>query len=174
MSETIAKRKCNGCKRVIHRRAGDTFRQYCRTCGKIRADNKAANEEAKKKVLSNKSDEDKRKLMVQASQIMLKAGDKYAEVVSICDRLMDLHGGLDGFCREWKHHIDVAARDNPGSKLILDQYHGIVRLHMKAAEHRPANTDIDQMELEDTAAELDRMATQLGLNVYGGLDEQSA
>jgi len=165
------KHKCRNsdCKRPIRKSVDGQHYNLCRQC---RLDAQMA-KEGKPEVDPTISRE-KRELMKQTSSILLRAGDKYAEVVQVCDRMMSMHGGLEGFCLEWKHQVDTAMSRNPGSRLVLDYFRDLVRLHMKAAEHRPANTDIDAMELEDVSAEVERMASQMGLRLLADENDEDA
>lgn len=156
---------CTVCKKPLRTRNHG----LCRSCRLHRQLKKA------EKTRAEKEEERRQKaLAARTSQMLLQAGDKYADVVAVCDEMMELHGGIKNFCEEWKNQLDIAICNSPGSKIVLSYYRDLVHLHMKAAEHRPANTDIDTMDLEDVSAEVAKMADEMGLRLHGEEDDEEA
>ncbi len=75
-------------------------------------------------------------------------------------------GGVEGFCNEWKKHIDILLATRPGSKVALDQFTDLMRLAKFATEHRSTAPDVATI----TDAELLEEMTSL----VGMISQQAA
>ena len=71
-------------------------------------------------------------------------------------------GGLKAFCAEWMRHINDAATDRPGSKLVLDAFYAVgIRLTSLSADHRQSAPDLASLTDDELEEEIGKMVANL-------------
>jgi len=75
-------------------------------------------------------------------------------ITELCAGMMELHGGLMGFCKAWKNDIDTARRDKPGSQTVLQSDMALMRLVQNSTEHRQSAPDLANMSDADFEREV--------------------
>jgi hypothetical protein len=80
----------------------------------------------------------------------------------VAAEMYEQFGGLKAFCAEWMRHINDAATDRPGSKLVLDAFYAVgIRLTSLSADHRQSAPDLASLTDDELEEEIGKMVAGL-------------
>jgi hypothetical protein len=72
--------------------------------------------------------------------------------------MMQLFGGVGGFCKRWFGHIEIAELESPGSPKVLRAYRDMVELAKLSTEHRGSAPDVASLSDEELGREMMKLA----------------
>lgn len=75
-------------------------------------------------------------------------------ISQLCESMIALYGGVENFALFWKEQIDEAVERMPGSKTVLDNIYGIVKLVNMSSQHTMVARDIANMSNEELELEI--------------------
>lgn len=160
--EETPQARCTVCKQVkpatdeeFERLASGRLREHCRNCeGPAREIRQAL----------------KRARQVRAAAVGIVAATRGNKVdapgiMMIYAGMMKEFGGVAKFCNAWKGEIDVARKERPGSKTVLDQFYAMFKMGALVGEQTLRVVgDLTDEELGEELAEV-------AMNVLPGLAE---
>ena len=83
-------------------------------------------------------------------------------ISQVCGEMFQLLGGVEGFCKRWFSHLEVAMQTRPGSKMVLDEFHALSKLlQMSTASIDSAGGGVESLSDEDLDREIDNAVARI-------------
>jgi hypothetical protein len=82
-------------------------------------------------------------------------------ISQVCARMVDLFGGVDGFCKQWHEHIAIAMDERPGGRNALDQLRTIAKLIKDSTASVDSANAVLAMTDEELQAEIDKSVARI-------------
>jgi hypothetical protein len=140
---------------------------WCVTCDKLRpatefVDTIGGPKHESCRKCRGTEDGDKRALQVKdfAKHLVAEARGQHINsphITEVSAGMFELFGGVEGFCKEWKEHIDIVLATRPGTKVVLDQFNDLMRLAKFATEHRSTAPDVATITDAELLEEMTRL-----------------
>jgi len=83
-------------------------------------------------------------------------------ISQVCGEMFQLLGGVEGFCKRWFTHLEMAMQTRPGSKMVLDECHALAKLlQMSTASIDAAGGGVESLSDEDLDREIDNAVARI-------------
>jgi len=79
----------------------------------------------------------------------------------VCAKMVELFGGIDGFCGKWYENIQAAIEGNPGGKNGLDQLRSIAKLIKDSTSSVDAASSVIALTEEELNSEIDSAISRI-------------